>query len=250
MLAKLEMVLEKDENELMTYQKAVLLQSILMSQISQDYAAILHESGLHPYRQSVEIRDGKNIWTVAVTNKEAYEQIIKPLECCEFQEFILTHDKCRVVVSDKKSEKIMRKQLTTEFYFEDASRHIDIDFVTPTAFKSQNQYIFYPDMRLIYQSLFNKYEASSSDETMNSPELLEQMTENTNIIQYNLRSCNYYIGKVKIPAFTGKIRLKIQGPQSLVNFANLLFHFGEYSGVGIKTAMGMGTMKVSERVRT
>lgn len=250
MLAKLEMVLETEEKELMPYQKAVLLQSILMSHIRQEYAQALHESGLHPYRQSLEMREGKNIWTVAVTNEEAYEQIIRPLESCEFYEFILTHDKCKIVVSDKKSEKVMKKQLTEKFYFEDAKRFIDIDFMTPTAFKSQNQYIFYPDMRLIYQSLLNKYEACSLEETMKSPELLEQMIKNTNIIQYNLRSCNYHIGKVKIPAFIGKIRLKIHGPQSLVNFANLLFHFGEYSGVGIKTAMGMGTMKVSERVRT
>lgn len=249
MLAKLQMVLETEEKESMTCQKAIMLQSILMSQINKEYAESMHESGLHPYRQSLENKEGKNIWSISVTNKEAYDQIINPLLSTEFQEFFLVHDQSKIYVKEKDVVQIMKKEMTEKYYFEDAPRYIEIGFTTPTAFKSQNQYIFYPDLRLIYQSLMNKYEASSEEETMKSKELLEQMVVNTNIVQYNLKSCYYSISKVKIPAFMGRIKVKIDGPQTLVNFANLLFRFGEYSGIGIKTAMGMGNMKIIERVR-
>lgn len=249
MLAKLQMVLETEEKENMPYQKAIMLQSILMSQINQVYAEAMHESGLHPYRQSLENKEGKNIWSISVTNKEACDQIINPLLSAEFQEFFFVHDQCKVFVKEKDIAKIAKKEMTEKYYFEDAPRYMEIGFTTPVAFKSQNQYIFYPDLRLMYQSLMNKYEASSQEETMKSQELLEQMVANTNIVQYNLKSCYYSISKVKIPAFMGKIKLKVKGPQTLVNFANLLFRFGEYSGIGIKTAMGMGNMKIIERVR-
>ena len=32
----------------------------------------------------------------------------------------------------------------------------------------------------------------------------------------------------------------------MVNFANLLFRFGTYSGVGIKTALGMGAIGIGK----
>ena len=37
------------------------------------------------------------------------------------------------------------------------------------------------------------------------------------------------------------------GPQQFVNLMNLLVRIGEYSGVGIKTAMGMGAVEIIER---
>ena len=33
----------------------------------------------------------------------------------------------------------------------------------------------------------------------------------------------------------------------MADFANLLFRFGTYSGVGIKTALGMGAIKLMEK---
>ena len=55
--------------------------------------------------------------------------------------------------------------------------------------------------------------------------------------------------KVKIPAFIGKITIKLTGTKTMTNFANMLFEFGEYSGIGIKTSLGMGCIKLNERGR-
>lgn len=244
MLAKLQMVLEAENKERMPYKKAVVLQSILMSKINQEYAEFMHESGLHPYSQSIEVKAGKNVWSIFTTNIEAYEQIIKPLASAKFEEFFIEKDQCRVWVREKELAKIKKAELTEKYYFEDASRCIEIEFITPVAFKSQNQYVFYPNLRLIYQSLVNKYEAVSGSENVNLYVWIEQLVQNTSVKQYNLKSCYYQVGKARIPAFMGKMKLGIEGSQSIVNFANLLFEFGEYSGLGIKTAMGMGNMKI------
>ena len=41
----------------------------------------------------------------------------------------------------------------------------------------------------------------------------------------------------------------MSGPQQMVNLMHMLLHFGTYSGVGIKTAMGMGGFQIEERKR-
>jgi CRISPR-associated endoribonuclease Cas6 len=49
---------------------------------------------------------------------------------------------------------------------------------------------------------------------------------------------------VKIPSFVGKITFRMHGAQTMTNLAQMLFRFGEYSGIGIKTALGMGAVKM------
>lgn len=47
----------------------------------------------------------------------------------------------------------------------------------------------------------------------------------------------------------GKITIKIRGTQTMTNFANMLFKFGNYSGVGIKTSIGMGAIYANQKQR-
>ena len=91
-----------------------------------------------------------------------------------------------------------------------------------------------------------KYDVASEDETVESEEVLEQLLESSRIAQYQLHSCSYSVHGKRIPAFMGQMKIRVSGPQAMVNFLNLLFHFGEYAGVGIKTAMGMGAVKLTE----
>ena len=102
MLANLQMVLETEEKTAIPYQKAIILQSVLMSQINQEYAETMHMSGLHPYSQSLEIKEGKNIWNVCTTNEEAYHQIINPILSTEFKNFFMEHDEVKISIKEKK----------------------------------------------------------------------------------------------------------------------------------------------------
>ena len=130
------------------------------------------------------------------------------------------------------------------FYEKDYSPFIQIHFLTPTAFKKQGKYLFYPDIRCIFQSLMNKYDSAARNEKMVDTDTLEQLTENAQIVRYDLKSVSFSLEGVKIPAFIGKVVVKMNGTRTISNFANMLFEFGEYSGVGIKTALGMGCMKI------
>ena len=52
---------------------------------------------------------------------------------------------------------------------------------------------------------------------------------------------------ITIPAYKGNITVKMKGNDTISRYARLLFSFGEYSGVGIKSAIGMGAMKCFDR---
>lgn len=67
------------------------------------------------------------------------------------------------------------------------------------------------------------------------------------IIRYNLRSVSFSLEGVKIPAFMGDITIKMNGTQTMANFARMLFLFGTYAGVGIKTSLGMGSIQLIQR---
>lgn len=90
----------------------------------------------------------------------------------------------------------------------------------------------------------NKYDSVARNEKMVDMDTLEQLTENAQIVRYDLKSVSFSLEGVKIPAFIGKVVVKMNGTRTISNFANMLFEFGEYSGVGIKTALGMGCMKI------
>ena len=72
----------------------------------------------------------------------------------------------------------------------------------------------------------------------------------TSIQQYQLRSTAFSLEGVKIPAYLGTIALRVRGTNTMADFANLLLQFGEYSGVGIKTSLGMGAYKRKESFRS
>lgn len=80
--------------------------------------------------------------------------------------------------------------------------------LTPTAFKKQGKYLFYPDIRCIFQSLMNKYDSAARNEKMVDMDTLEQLTENAQIVRYDLKSVSFSLEGVKIPAFIGKVVVK------------------------------------------
>lgn len=230
------------------FNKASLLQGVLMEQIDPTYAEKLHMQGLKPYSQCIRIEEQKKVvWYIRTLSAEARQNIVQPLLADTFQEFYLEHEKKNIKIIGKELAELPIQRLFQNFYSDTASRSFTIEFLSPTAFKKNGKYSFYPEMFNIYQSLMRKFDSVSQKESMFSDETLEQLTASTEVTAYNLKSVTFSLEGVRIPAFIGVLNIKIHGSQTMINFANLLFQFGNFSGVGIKTAMGMGSIHVTER---
>ena len=242
-LSHLILQLEADSTYF-SYHKASVLQGVMMQRIAPDYAELLHKQGLKPYSQYIRVQDGIPLWHIKTMSEQAYSEIIPVFMDDSFNSFTITHDNQAVSIKKKTLHTEHLDLLFDEFYKSDAGRYIRLEFLTPTAFKKQGKYSFYPELSNIYFSIMKKFDAVFSQEAMFSEETLEQLTEYSEISSYALRSVRFSLEGVKIPAFIGNITIKLHGPQTMKNFARLLFRFGEYSGVGIKTAIGMGAVRM------
>lgn len=245
MITKLTIGLENSE-KLVDIKSSSLFHGFLMEQLEYEYAEILHQNGWKPYATSIRQKEDILFWEITTLNLEAKEKVIDHLLKKNLSHIYLSYKKLKLEIVSMEKTEVSYDDLLEENYFKDGSRYLTIFFNTPTSFKSQGQYVFFPDMHLIYQSIMNKYDTVSKDNTIFNEEVLEQLLAHTQMIDYHLQSRRFYLEGVKIPSFTGRIKIKIHGPQMLVNLVHYILQFATYSGVGIKTAIGMGKVSVEK----
>jgi CRISPR-associated endoribonuclease Cas6 len=170
-----------------------------------------------------------------------------PLMKPAFETFHLNKMNTDVRITAKILSSVSFKDMTHQYYFNDQNRMVKIKFMTPTAFKSEGAYVFVPTLKLILRSLMHKYSDATNQVADVDEDMLQTLLEHTQVIGYNFRSTMHHLENVKIPAFIGEATIKVGGPQGIVNYLNLLFRFGSFSGVGIKCSIGMGAVDIVEK---
>ncbi len=245
MLAKLIMELDIPDELNFSINKSSLLHGVIMEQIDSEYAEKLHENRMNPFSMYLTRTKSGFEWTVCAYSEEAYSNIIEKLMYSHFDGFELKHNgRVRIGIKSKKLETKKKSELMDEFYDKYAERYFNIRFKTPTSFKMNGRYIFYPDMELMYRNIMNKYNNSSDGVSVYDEDTLEQILKNSRITKYNLRSVLFHMEGIKIPAFTGDITIRVNGTDTMRNFVRLLFKHSEYSGIGIKCSLGMGAVEL------
>lgn len=224
---------------------APFLQGVLMEHIDSRYAALLHQQPFNPYSSYCEpVKSEKALhWRISTLTDEATEQLLTPLSAVDEIEVRAIGANLQII--ERNLSALPLKDLTNKIH-DNAPRRAKVRFVTPTSFKSAGRYVMIPTVRLIFQNLLMRYCQIYEHDKEIDPETIDYMEKNVRVISYNLRSqyfSNVMSGGRKVPAFVGSMSFAMDGPQMLVGLANMLLGFGEYSGVGIKTAMGMGGMQ-------
>lgn len=247
MLATIKMYISSDDFEI-SYHIPSVLHGVLMSLIDCDYAQQLHLNRLNPYSMFISRNNGQWCWTVSAVGKEACEKIINVLACNDFREFVITHkNNARVNIIKKE----IFSQSVSDFMAlsagTDNSGYIKLRFISPTAFKSSNQYVFFPDLYLIYKSLMNKASLLSCDASFADEDTLNSLAESSCITSYSLRTASFNLEGIKIKGFVGTVTIRVDGPSVMRSFAKMLFKVGTLLGIGIKTSLGMGAIEIVDR---
>ena len=238
----------RDGHERHKFLPSTSLQGVLMENIDGSYAESLHHLPFNPYSQycRYDSKTDSYVWRVNALTDEAIEKILAPLsnlEAVSIKTFGETLD-----IEKKTVDTIPMSALADEVYKQDAvegksRKRISLRFVTPTAFKSKNEYQVFPTTHLIFQNLLMRYEYLYSGSKEADADTVEYLARQTRITAYNLRT-RYFSqatnNRSKIPAFVGESTFCMNGPDPAVGLMRMLFRFAEYSGVGIKTSMGMG----------
>ena len=248
LLAKLEMRVKMEEGDRkLGFQNSSVFQGALFEQLEKDYADYLHREGLHPYSMSITSRaEEEAVWTINTLNAEAYENIILKFLDKDVSRLYLKKYNADVKILGKKLETSSAEELFEDFNEKESSGVFALTIHSPMAFKQRGHYVAMPDTRLIYQSLMNKYSSSLESMGFFDEDTLEDMSETSCISGFRIKSLSFPLEGTRISGCVGKIFIKQYGAGTIKRFARYLLTFANFSGIGIKTGMGMGAVTAQE----
>ena len=218
-----------------------VLHGILMQQLPTEDASLLHEQGLRPFHQTV-MRSGDSFeWVISALDQDTCK-LLEPLRSL------------REVYSKQKDDTLhfgepVQRVLSYDELFKrhyirtEPSRFASLEFLSPTAFKSAGSYVNLPSPRLILSGLAKRYDMTCHVHETEYERLLETISEQVEISSFKLRSTNFSVEGVRIPAFMGALTLRISGNQTFRSYVHMLCDYAGFSGIGIKTALGMGHIR-------
>ncbi len=224
-----------------------MFQGYLMSEIDTCYAEFLHSNQLNPYSQFVFYNKEENcyIWRISALNKESCSQIIKKILNKKTETIVLNNDTILDIISKEITKQISYKDIADKYFsMPETKRLIKIKTLTPVTYKSNNEYQIFPDVKSLYISLYNKWRMFSDTVSIESEDTLKHLINYSVLSSYDLKSAKYSTDGINIKAFKGSFSIYAKGPAPLANIADMLFDYAQYAGLGAKTSMGMGGIKI------
>lgn len=218
---------------------AYRLYAALLKEAPAAYGEEVHVDGATPVRQFLLSGEEELIWTVNLLD-ESSERVLGPiLEGKKEYDFPQEDAALRVIECRRKSVTDAAGLLKRGAAHSGTHR---LHFRTATAFKSQKQYINLPTSRLMMQSLLRQWNKSFPEETIQ--EQAETLAAGIRIQRFWLKDEMYHIKGNAIPGFVGEMTAVNHLRGERCGQANALLLFAAYSGVGIKTTLGMGGVQL------
>ncbi|OUO91767.1 hypothetical protein B5F40_02720 [Gordonibacter sp. An230] len=212
-----------------------------MECVEPQWAERLHGAPFNSYSQYCVVEGSSLVWVVNALTGEAHEAIVERL--LNAADLRIKKLDLPLAFGAPCRDELSRRDLVDMVYTGDAQR-FTLRFVSPAAFKSGGAYQNIPNMRLVYQNLLMHYGQVFDADHEADAGTVDYLVSRTRIVRYSLRSQGFALSGKNIPAFMGTMTVKVEGPQPLKGLAGMLFHFGRFAGIGIKTSMGMGGLLV------
>lgn len=227
-----------------------MLHGLLMECLPAPWPDDLHKDELRPFSQWIEVKSADRfIWHITSLRDELSEVIDNLFR--GKKEFTMKHNGAKIMVGEiRKRQCSLVEYLNSFFLAPEACPGLVMTFRTPTTHKSSGQYVMFPSVELIAGNLRKKLCAIAPDFALSNDAAFEQVLKNTRIQRYKLESARFQLEGTGVIGYTGRIELRFFGADPLCRLAGALFAFAEWSGVGIKTALGMGGCEVSIREGT
>lgn len=222
-----------------------LLHGALMEKVAASVAEQLHTMSLRPYSQVVYWDNDKKkaIWRIGTLSDEIYTQLIGCLQ--QQAQLTLKHKGYEVKLQQMVTEKeISFEELAARFIQSSLTpAGVIWDTLSVMSFKQQGRYVILPDARLMYQSLLLRWNAFSPKIKLETDHLADKLAAHCTLTRYNLHSRLFSVEGTNIYGCYGRQQYCFFGYDMLKRIQGLLAAFAEFSGVGVKTALGMGAVQ-------
>lgn len=227
-------------SKLLTINISSLLHGVLIMLLSNETQNLLHDSQSYsPLKQRLLINGDQVVWEIVALVSILGEELEDIFE--NRNSIYLEYHQHEVLFLDKHIKKIDLKELVHNCLNETTvSKNFKLNIVTPTSFKSNGQYMIFPDVTKIFRSIMLMFDEFNHELNVFDVETLRFIEENVKITNYHLKSTRFHLEGIKIPSFKGSLDLHVNGPPQMVRFVRLVLVYGSLSGIGIKTSLGMG----------
>ena len=239
MLAQINMELESKE---LNINMASLFHGYLMENIDSAYAEYFHYNTTNPFTSCIfkDTKENKYFWRVTTFSQKAYDMLMSYFSKGILEKIYLKNKDLEINV---KSFSIQKK--TYEDLFLEATERKRIRLISPTSFKSDGITHIFPNISTLISGVIAKINQHSETAELEDKKIVDELLEKVYIKDYNLRTKIFHLESIKIKGFIGTMDLAIKGEdRTLANILNFLIFMSEYTGLGIKTSLGMGGVKV------
>lgn len=245
-IMSIELVIVADPSIKIVQSIGSVLHGVLMELVGTDYARQLHEAGLRPYSQYVYFdKDRKQyIWRLSAVTADAVNRIVRPMLEMPKRIFLKQkrghlYLKDRTILEETSYEDLIHKFWSSDSLYTQAK----LQCMSSTSFKVDKQYTIFPEAFRIYRYLLRQWNQFNTFGMLNTDSILGALEAGVFIRDYNLRMGIYGLEGVKIRGFRGQVIMQFKRNVELQRVLALLSYYSQFTGLGIKTALGMGGVK-------
>lgn len=212
----------------------------LLERTPRAFAGALHETGFTPVSQYV----CADRWCLTALNGAAAQVLEQALEGFDR---VTLHRLGREVRLG--TPRIWTIEDPAQFLESALPASVKLRFLTPTAFKSGGYYRLLPTETLLLKSLVQRWNGCFGEECPieDSGGGLEAMAQGLIYRRVQLESRDFPMKNTQIPGTVGWIQAENRCKGFHRQLCAGLLEFGCFSGVGIKTALGMGGFAIDRQ---
>lgn len=235
----------KLNKSLTIYNLGSVFHGALMEKLSDELKEFLHnDTRYSPLKQRLYTKENRSFWEIVSLNSTLEEEL-NSIFTDEFTLFLKHHQldaKLSLISKDRTSQ----NQIVTSVYSkEKIKKYFNISILTPMSFKTNGMNDIFPDLRKIFRSAMLQFDSFSSNHKLYDIETLDYLNECVRIVNYRLRSTKFYLEGTKIPSFIGTFTIKINAPLPVLQLVDVLLKSANYTGIGVKTSLGMGKIELN-----
>lgn len=223
--------------------RGAIMHGVLLKAI--DSEGLHGKNGPRPYSQSlVHGAESQYLWTINLLHEDECTAIRRWLDNPP-EELFVEHYECMLSVSPPRQNRVLSyEQLLAEALADLPPKYVSFEFLTPLIFKKAGVRAPwpYPEARLILQNVLTRWNHFSDAAKFDDEEIFEDVCLFVSPHFLKLHSQNVAMDGVMFAGTTGSASFNIQKTE-LRQLMHLAGMYSEFSGVGAKTAMGLGSVR-------
>lgn len=127
-------------------------------------------------------------------------------------------------------------------------KEFGLQFTTPTAFAQQRLQLPLPVPVLMFRSWLERWN-HFAPVYLGGSELIGYLGDAIALSRHRIQTRSFQVHRGYVNGFTGEVTLKASNRTDplLANVANLLIHYAQFAGTGMKTRLGMGQTNITNK---